>query len=131
MMMQQWLLARPEFREYLPRRAMVAYPEPWMHSVESMRKLQGWGDTNTYQFWQLATTGEQIVSSIRWSDWNSVNDPVNAANWAAFFRPEIQTYIHSYRAVTGIDVGAEPVDVQVPGMHLLRRLNEQKGIKVA
>ncbi|MFM0339434.1 8-amino-7-oxononanoate synthase [Paraburkholderia fungorum] len=131
MMMQQWLLARPEFREYLPRRAMIAYPEPWMHSVESMRKLQGWGDTNTYQFWQLATTGEQIVSSIRWSDWNSINDPVNAANWAAFFRPEIQTYIHSYRAVTGIDVGAEPVDVQVPGMHLLRRLNEQKGIKVA
>lgn len=131
MMMQQWMLARTEFREFLPRRSMIAYPEPWMHSVESMRKLQGWGDTNTYQFWQLATTGEQIVSSIRWSDWNSVNDPSNAANWAAFFRPEIQTYIHSYRAVTGIDVGAEPVDVQVPGMHLLRRLREQKGIKVA
>jgi len=131
MMMQQWMLARPEFREFLPRRAMVAYPEPWMHSVESMRKLQGWGDTNTYQFWQLATTGEQIVSSIRWSDWNSVSDPVNAANWAAFFRPEIQTYIHSYRAVTGVDVGAEPVDVQVPGMHLLRRLHEHKGLRIA
>ncbi|CAG9180712.1 8-amino-7-oxononanoate synthase [Cupriavidus pampae] len=131
MMMQQWMLARPEFREFLPRRAMVAYPEPWMHSVESMRKLQGWGDTNTYQFWQLATTGEQIVSSIRWSDWNSVSDPVNAANWAAFFRPEIQTYIHSYRAVTGVDVGAEPVDVQVPGMHLLRRMQEHKGLRIA
>lgn len=131
MMMQQWMLARPEFREFLPRRAMIAYPEPWMHSVESMRKLQGWGDTNTYQFWQLATTGEQIVSSIRWSDWNSVSDPVNAANWAAFFRPEIQAYIHSYRAVTGVDIGAEPVDVQVPGMHLLRRLHEHQGYKVA
>ncbi|GGP21330.1 hypothetical protein GCM10010970_19940 [Silvimonas iriomotensis] len=131
MMMQQWLLARPEFREFLPRRAMVAYPEPWMHSVESMRKLQGWGDTNTYQFWQLATTGEQIVSSIRWGDWNSINDPVNAANWATFFRPEIQTYIHSYRAVTGIDVSAEPVDVQVPGIHLLRRLQEHKGARAA
>ncbi|GGP26973.1 hypothetical protein [Silvimonas amylolytica] len=131
MMMQQWLLARPEFREFLPRRAMVAYPEPWMHSVESMRKLQGWGDTNVYQFWQLATTGEQIVSSIRWGDWNSINDPVNAANWATFFRPEIQTYIHSYRAVTGIDVSAEPVDVQVPGIHLLRRLQQRKGASVA
>ncbi|MBB5191064.1 hypothetical protein HNQ50_001787 [Silvimonas terrae] len=131
MMMQQWLLARPEFREFLPRRAMVAYPEPWMHSVESMRKLQGWGDTNTYQFWQLATMGEQIVASIRWGDWNSINDPVNAANWATFFRPEIQTYIHSYRAVTGIDVCAEPVDVQVPGIHLLRRLQERKGARVA
>ncbi|SAL64528.1 hypothetical protein AWB70_05998 [Caballeronia cordobensis] len=127
MMMQQWLLARPEFREYLPRRAMVAYPEPWMHSVESMRKLQGWGDTNTFQFWQLATMGEQIVSSIRWGDWNSINDPANAANWATFFRPEIQAYIHSYRAVTGVDVSAEPVDVQVPGIHLLRRLRERRG----
>jgi len=127
MMMQQWLLARPEFREYLPRRAMVAYPEPWMHSVESMRKLQGWGDTNTFQFWQLATMGEQIVSSIRWGDWNSINDPANAANWATFFRPEIQAYIHSYRAVTGVDVSAEPVDVQVPGIHLMRRLRERRG----
>ncbi|CAN7548516.1 8-amino-7-oxononanoate synthase [Cupriavidus necator] len=131
MMMQQWMLARPEFREFLPRRSMIAYPEPWMHSVESMRKLQGWGDTNPYQFWQLATMGEQIVASIRWSDWNSIHDPANAANWAAFFRPEIQAYIHSYRAVTGVDVGAEPVDVQVPGMHLLRRLHEYKGKRVA
>lgn len=131
MMMQQWILARPEFREFLPRRAMVAYPEPWMHSVESMRKLQGWGDTNTYQFWQLATTGEQIVSSIRWGNWNSIDDPNNAANWAVFFRPEIQTYIHSYRAVTGVDVSAEPVDVQIPGMHLLRRMHEQQRIKAA
>ena len=123
MMMQQWLLARPEFREFLPRRAMVAYPEPWMHSVESMRKLQGWGDTNTYQFWQLATNGEQILSSIRWGDWNSINDPANAANWATFFRPEIQTYIHAYRAVTGVDVSTEPLDTQVPGMHLMRRMS--------
>lgn len=98
-----------------------------MHSVESMRKLQGWGDTNTFQFWQLATMGEQIVSSIRWGDWNSINDPANAANWATFFRPEIQAYIHSYRAVTGVDVSAEPVDVQVPGIHLLRRLRERRG----
>ncbi|WP_250532356.1 8-amino-7-oxononanoate synthase [Caballeronia sp. ATUFL_F1_KS39] len=131
MLMQQWILARPEFREFLPRRAMIAYPEPWMHSVESMRKLQGWGDTNTYQFWQLATTGEQIVSSIRWGNWNSIDDPNNAANWAAFFRPEIQTYIHSYRAVTGVDVSADPVDVQVPGMHLMRRMQEQQRIKAA
>lgn len=130
MMMQQWILARPEMREFLPRRAMIAYPEPWMHSVESMRKLQGWGDSNTYQFWQLATTGEQIVSSIRWGNWNAINDPNNAANWAMFFRPEIQTYIHSYRAVTGIDVSAEPVDVQVPGIHLLRRLHARQGMKV-
>ena len=27
MLMQQWLLARPEMREFLPRRIMVDYPE--------------------------------------------------------------------------------------------------------
>ena len=26
MLMQQWLLSRPEFREFLPTRVMVAYP---------------------------------------------------------------------------------------------------------
>ena len=31
-LMQQWILARPEMREFLPRRIMVDYPEPWMDS---------------------------------------------------------------------------------------------------
>ena len=41
MLMQQWILARPEFAEFLPTRAMVAYPEPWMDRVDAMKKLQG------------------------------------------------------------------------------------------
>src|SRR5262249_39398769 len=36
MLMQQWLLARPEFREFLPTRIMVDYPEPWMDRVDAM-----------------------------------------------------------------------------------------------
>jgi hypothetical protein len=28
MLIQQWIMARPEFREFLPTRIMVAYPEP-------------------------------------------------------------------------------------------------------
>ena len=36
MLLQQWLLARPEFREFLPTRIMVAYPEPWMDRVDAM-----------------------------------------------------------------------------------------------
>lgn len=122
MMMQQWLLGRPEFREFLPRRNMVALPEPWMHSVESMKKLQAWGDGNTFQFWQLATTGEQVLASIRYGNWNMITDANNAANWANFFRPEIQTYIHAYRAVTGVDIGSvEPADPRAPSLHLNRR----------
>ena len=46
MLMQQWLLARPEMREFLPTRIMVAYPEPWMDRVDTMKKLQGWTDTS-------------------------------------------------------------------------------------
>lgn len=120
-LMQQWILARPELREFLPRRVMVNLPEPWMSSVESMRRLQGWGDGSVLHFWQLATFGEQIVSSIRWGNWSEVIEPAQATNWALFFRSEIQTYMHAYRATTGVDLVAEPVDAQVPGIHLLRR----------
>ena len=42
--------------------------------------------------------------------WLTVDDPVQAANWARFWRPEIQGYIHSYRATTGVDVTTEVTD---------------------
>jgi hypothetical protein len=45
MLMQQWILSRPEVREFLPTRTMVAYTEPWMAPVDAMSKLQGWSDT--------------------------------------------------------------------------------------
>ena len=62
MLMQQWLLARPEFREFLPTRIMVAYPEPWMDRVDAMKKLQGWTDTSVLHFRNLAMFGEQIAA---------------------------------------------------------------------
>ena len=73
--MQQWLLARPEFREFLPTRIMVAYPEPWMDRVDAMKKLQGWTDTSVLHFRNLAVFGEQILLSIRWGDWSDAIDP--------------------------------------------------------
>ena len=33
-----------------------------------------------------------------------MNDPAQAANWARYWRPEIQSYMHAYRAVTGVDL---------------------------
>ena len=74
MLMQQWLLARPEFREFLPTRIMVAYPEPWMDRVDAMKKLQGWTDTSVLHFRNLGMFGEQILLSIRYGDWNDVDD---------------------------------------------------------
>lgn len=129
MLMQEWLLARPEFREYLPTRIMVAYPEPWMDRVDAMKKLQGWSDTSVLHFRNLGIFGEQLLLSIRWGAWSDVQEPIQAFNWARFFRPQVQGYIHAYRAVTGVDLAAETVDTQVnatlPSVLLKKRLAMQ------
>jgi hypothetical protein len=129
MMMQQWMLGRPEFREFLPTRIMVAYPEPWMDRVDAMKKVQGWTDTSVLHFRNLAVFGEQVLLSIRYGAWSTVNEPVQATNWARFWRPEIQGYIHAYRSVTGVDLTAANVaggvDTTLPSVLLRRRLAQQ------
>jgi hypothetical protein len=129
MLMQQWLMARPEFREFLPTRIMVAYPEPWMDRVDAMKKIQGWTDTSVLNFRNLGTFGEQVLLSIRYGSWNDVNEPLQATNWARFWRPEIQGYIHAYRSVTGIDLTAVnvggSVDATLPSVLLRKRLAAQ------
>jgi len=112
MLMQQWLLARPEFREYLPTRIMVAYPEPWMDRVDSMKSLQSWTDVSILHFSNLGIFGERILLSIRFGAWSTVNDPAQAANWARFWRAEIQNYVHAYRAVTSVDLTAEVTEAR-------------------
>jgi hypothetical protein len=133
MLVQQWILARPEFREFLPTRIMVAYPEPWMDRVDAMKKLQGWTDVSAREFNALGTFGEQILLSIRFGAWSTVHDPIQASNWARFWRPEIQGYVHSYRAVTGVDMTAELADTKQaaeryiqPSVHLRNRLGAQR-----
>ena len=75
MLMQQWILARPEFREFLPTRIMVAYPEPWMDRVDAMKKLQGWTDTSVLHFRNLAVFGEQMLLSIRYGALERRHEP--------------------------------------------------------
>lgn len=131
MLMQQWLLARPEFREFLPTRIMVAYPEPWMDRVAAMNNLMGWTKTSVMHFRDLGVFGEQLLLSIRFGNWANTNDRFAAANWANFWRPQIQSYIHAYRAVTGVDLTIEAasgrIDALQPSVHLQRRLQEQRG----
>jgi hypothetical protein len=130
MLMQQWLLARPEFREFLPTRAMVAYPEPWMDRVDAMKKLQGWSDTSVIHFHNLAVFGEQVLLAIRYGAWSTVFEPTQAFNFARFWRPQIQGYIHAYRAATGVELGAtavtQQVDSTLPSLLLQRRLAAQR-----
>jgi hypothetical protein len=106
MLIEQWLLARPEMREFLGGRIMVPYSEIWMDRVDTVKRLLGWTDTTVTDFHDLAVFGEQILLSIRYGHWSDVHDPAHAANWARYWRSEIQSYIHSYRAVTGIDLAS-------------------------
>lgn len=126
MLIQQWLLARPEMREFLPSRTMVAYPEPWMGSVDAMKRVQGWNDTPVMHFRDLGVFGEQILLSVRFGDWSSVIDRTQAANWARHWRPEVQGYVHAYRSATGVDLSApvtsDAVDATLPSELLRRRL---------
>lgn len=110
MLMMQWMLGRPEMREFLRGRAMVPYSERWMGQVDTMKKLQGWTDTSITHFRNLGVYGEQILLSIRYGDWNEITDQDNAKTWARAWRPEIQGYIHAYMAATGVDLSEDIVD---------------------
>jgi hypothetical protein len=133
MLMQQWLLARPEIRQFLGGREMVPYPEGWMDRVDSMKSLQGWPDVTVIHFRDLGTYGEQILLSIRYGAWMATSPPASpaqAVNWARYWRAEIQGYVHAYRAVTGVDlsgdlVAGDIVDATLPAVHLRRRMAAQ------
>jgi hypothetical protein len=127
MLMQQWILARPEMREFLQSRPMVPYKEAWMSQVDTMKTLQGWSDVTVTHFRDLGVYGEQILLTIRYGDWIDVNDENAAKNWARYWRPEIQGYLHAYRAVTGVDLtNPEGVDYTMPAVHLQKRLATQR-----
>jgi hypothetical protein len=133
MLIMQWLLSRQEIKEFLRGRAMVPYKEPWMAQVDTMKKLQGWTDTTITHFRDLGVFGEQLLLSIRYGDWVDIHDQENAKNWARYWRPEIQSYIHSYLATTGVDLSSEITDTQravnryiQPSLHLQKRLVEQR-----
>lgn len=123
MMLQQWMLARPEIRDFLQSRAMVPYKEAWMPQVDTMKTLQGWSDVTVTHFRDLAVYGEQILLSVRYGDWIAINDEDSAKNWARYWRPELQGYLHAYRAATGIDLtNPDTVDSTVPAVLLQKRL---------
>ena len=133
MLIEQWILARPEMREFLGSKIMVPYAEPWMDRVDTIKLLFNWTDTSVTYFHDLAVHGEQLLLSIRYGNWSQVNNGTSATNWARYWRPEIQRYIHAYRAVTGVDLTLEMVDsgraderyIQ-PSIHLRNRLAQQR-----
>jgi hypothetical protein len=114
MLVQQWLLARTETRDFLRGRLMTPYPEAWMGAVDAMKRLQGWSDTNVIHFSDLARFGERLLLSIRHVRWDAIADPVAAQDWALVWRPEIQGYIHAYRMATGVTLTDDVVEMNRP-----------------
>jgi hypothetical protein len=130
-LLAQFMLARPEMREFMQSRVMVPYKEPWMPQVDTMKAMQGWTDVTVTHFRDLAVYGEQLLLSIRYGDWINVNDEDSAKNWARYWRPEIQGYMHAYRAATGVELtNTETVDATIPAVHLQRRLAMQQQQRV-
>ncbi len=103
MLIQQYLLARPETRDFLGGRPMVPYGEGWMDRVETMKGLLAWPGPSVTHFRDLGVYGEQLLISVRFGNWSQINDPETARAWAQAWRGEIQRYIYSYRAVKGVD----------------------------
>jgi hypothetical protein len=135
MLIQKWLLSRPEMERFLAGRFMVPYPEPWMGVVDTMKTLQGWTDVSVRHFRDLAVWGEQLLLSLRWNNWSDhINlTTVSAENWATIYREAIQGYIHAYRAVTGVDLAASTTAIQLasdsyiqPSVLLRNRLAAQR-----
>jgi hypothetical protein len=125
MLVMEWLLSRPEMRDFLGGRVMVPYAETWMDRVDSVKSMERWTDVSVTHFRDLGVYGEQILLSIRFGNWSVVNDPQQAANWARYWRPEVQRYTHAYRAATGVDLTSR-VDATIPTLLLQRRLGAQR-----
>ena len=127
MLIQMWILARPEMAQFLGGRPAVPYPEPWMDRVDTMKQMQGWTDVSVIHFNDLATFGEQLVLSARYGDWSTQGKTAEAAaNWARAWRNEINRYVHAYRVATGVDltmdtVGAVPAALRDAQPRILTR----------
>jgi hypothetical protein len=122
MLVAQYILSRPEIRDFLQSRVMVPYKEPWMPQVDMMKSIQGWSDVTVTHFRDLGVFGEQLLLGVRYGDWIDINDVNSAKNWARYWRSEIQGYIHAYRAATGIDLtNPDTVDATVPALLLQKR----------
>jgi hypothetical protein len=132
MLIEQWILSRPEMREFLGSRPMVAYPEAWMDKVDTVKTLKGWNDVSVVHFHDLAVFGEILLLTIRWDRWSEISDPDEGKQWARELRPQVQGYIHALRATLGVDLAAEITSSREegdrylpPSVHLLRRLKAQ------
>lgn len=134
-MLAQWLLTAPEVQRFLGAPTMISYPEGWMAPVDTLRRMLQWGDTSIIEFWRLASYGELLICSARWGNFGpAANNPQDAEDWALTFRNFLTQYVHSYRAVTGVDlsqelVSGQSVDATLPSVYLAQREAEFRRLR--
>ncbi|RYY31073.1 MAG: hypothetical protein EOO04_02585 [Chitinophagaceae bacterium] len=136
MMLEQWILSRPEIQEYLRGKPMVIYDEPWMSAVDTMKDLQGWPGQSIRAYHELAVYGEELLLTIRLADWNRIHATSDDAKlWAVINREAIQRYIHNYKSVTGVDIAEPPTSGRaelkgiMPGILINQRTSRQRLLK--
>lgn len=128
----QRLFEFDEFRQFLGGPVMVNYPRRWMDRVDTLRHAMGWGDASIIEFWHLAVSGENLLLSIRFGPFGpAVTNTGVASGWATSFRDNVMQYIHSYRAVSGVDLSADPakgqvVDATQPSVYLSAREQQHR-----
>lgn len=110
MLMQQYIFTLSPVQEFIRSRPMVVYEEPWMGSLDAMRQAMGWDPVSVSVYHKLAEKSETLLTTIRNYDWVHENVTDAARSWAQSFRNEIQSYAHSYRTVTGVDLTDPALD---------------------
>lgn len=122
-LMMQFMLARPEMRDFLQSRAMVTYEAAWMPQVDAMKTLQGSDDLSITYYNDLAVYGEQLLLSIRFGDWAAIDHEDSAKHWARIFKRVVLGFINAYRAVTGLDLtNQNAIDATIPAPYAQQRL---------
>jgi hypothetical protein len=91
-LMALYALSRPELRPLLPIHRHVMLPELWMPALDAIATLERWQQVSAGFFAQLAQQGERILLSVRFGSWPATADRDQAANWARFWRAEVQGY---------------------------------------
>jgi hypothetical protein len=80
---------------------LVPYAEPWAPPLDHLRQLDRTIDSLTLFYYELATTSEALLLSIRFGNWPQ-SPSAAASSWANFWQPEILRYLVAYQEVTGI-----------------------------
>lgn len=129
MLMQQYIFTLSPVQEFIRSRPMVVYEEPWMGPLDAMRQAMGWDPVSVSVYHKLAEKSETLLTTIRNYDWVHENVTDAARSWAQSFRNEIQSYAHSYRTVTGIDLTEAllvPEHASQPSQLIRSRLEKAK-----